>query len=123
MDARTGEAADMTRPGWLLSDGSLVTVLVGFRELRMPAEALDVMLSGHVGNAVLTDDCLVVRGRVELSEGGERVWFRVAGRQLFAWTNDVRAVAYGDRASAPLNTVHGFSNTAPATGNAAPRHA
>ena len=123
MDARTGEAADMTRPGWLLSDGSLVTVLVGFRELRMPAEALDVMLSGHVGNAVLTDDCLVVRGRAELSEGGERVWFRVAGRQLFAWTNDVRAVAYGDRASAPLNTVHGFSNTAPATGNAAPRHA
>lgn len=112
----------MSQPGWLLSDGSLVTVLVGFRELRMPAEALDVMLSGHVGNAVLTDDCLVVRGRVELSEGGERVWFRVAGRQLFAWTNDVRAVAYGDRASAPLNTVHGFSNTAPATGNAAPRH-
>ncbi len=44
----------MTRPGWLLSDGSLVTVLVGFRELRMPAEALDIMLSGHIGGAALT---------------------------------------------------------------------
>lgn len=104
----------MTPAGWLLSDGSLVTVLVGFRELRMPAEALDVMLSGHVNSAALTDDCLIIRGRAELSEGCERVWIHVAGRQLFAWTNDVRDVAYGDRASAPLNAVHGFSNSAPA---------
>lgn len=111
----------MSRAGWLLSDGAIATVLVGFRELRMPAEALDVMLSGHVGSAMLTDDCLIVRGRAELSHGGERVWFRVAGRHLFAWTNDVRDVAYGDRASAPLQAVHGDLNTATATGNAAPR--
>lgn len=33
---------------------------------------------------------------------------------MTGWTNDVRDVAYGDRASAPLNAVHGFSNSVPA---------
>lgn len=112
------------RPGWLLdqtNDGRL-TVLVDRRAAYLYQDDLVDLLKRRLTGAHLVNDGYAHVGFASLSGCGSRVWLDIGAGRLFAWVDDLRDMVYGDRASAPLQTVHGV-NTVPATGNAGPLHA
>jgi len=113
----------MTQPGWLLDqtgDGRL-TILVDRRAAYLYQDDLiDLMRRRLTGAHVLSDGYAPV-GFATLSDDGSRIWLDIGPQRLFVWVDSLRDVVYGDRASAPLEIVHGM-NTAPAR-SAGPLHA